>query len=136
VIDYPEPSTELDIPGVPEDTKYLADRLDQQTGYLREIRDATIEREIQRPSRYQCLPGRNDFPQQPRVSLKTFVVSVSAACSVTVRIGAAVDTVLDFPAAAAQEFSFPVVVDAGTDVTVLASAGTLRAAYFTGTPDE
>lgn len=136
MIDYPEPSTELDIPGVPEDTKYLADRLDRQTEYLKEIRDATIQREIQRPSRYMVLPGRNDFPQQPRVSLKTFVVSVSAACSVTVRIGAAVDTVFDFPGAASQEFNFPVVVDAGTDVTVAASAGTLRAAYFTGTPDE
>lgn len=136
MIDYPEPSTELDIPGVPEDTKYLADRLDRQTEYLKEIRDATIQREIQRSSRYWIMDGRNDFPQNLRIAVKTFVVSVSAACGVLVRIGSAQDARFDFPGAATVELHYPVVIDAGTDVFISVTAGSLRAAYFTGTPDE
>lgn len=135
MIDYDSETGPVDIPGVPEDTQYLADRLDRIAQSLENIENAAVRDERPAPGMFFVMPLRNDFPQNVKTRAKTIIISVSAACTFTLKIGSAVFLQLDFVGAASQEFSFPTTIDAGIDVVATVSAGTLRAAVITGFPE-
>jgi hypothetical protein len=120
---------------MPEDTRYLGDRLDQIRAALGELVDATVRQETPAASIYFAMPaatGRNDFPQPNRVRLTNLVVSISAAAVVTVTIGTAAYLLFQLAAADTRVIPFPLTIAEGTDVVVTVSAGTLVAALFTG----
>lgn len=122
----------LDVPG---DTRYLGDRLDR---LIHAVEGLGIRQEVPAASQlYAQTPGtgRNDFPQTVRARLRDLTLSVSAACTVTVRIGNGVTDSFDFAGATTIVLPFMRVIDPGTDVVVTASAGSLRNAYFTGWTD-
>lgn len=123
---------------LPADTEAIVGALSQLADKLDLLIDATARAEVPASGTFFALPaatGRNDFPQPIRVRLTNLVLSVSAACTVTVTIGSAAYTRYDFVGAATIVIPFPELIDSGKDVVVAASAGTLRAAYFTGYPE-
>jgi hypothetical protein len=120
---------------MPEDTRYLGDRLDQIRAALGALVDATVRQESPAASIYFAMPaatGRNDFPQPNRVRLTNLVFSISAAAVVTITIGTAAYAIFQLAAADTRVIPFPLTIAEGTDVVVTVSAGTLIAAFFTG----
>lgn len=130
----PDPLPVDDIAGVPEETRYLADRLDQIIELLAHPPAAATKPRL---GNYFCMPPkRNDFPQPVRLRTEWLIFSVSAAAIVTVRIGAAVFADYEFAVPSTVIIPFAEFIDRGTDVNITASAGGLRVAYLVGTPDE
>lgn len=122
------------IPGIPEETQYLGEKLD---AILHALEHPPASAAKPAPGNYFCMPGaRNDFPQQVRLRTTELFLSVSLACVVTVRRGAAIDRVFEFAGPTTASVSYIDSIDRGTDVSVAVSAGVLRTAYFVGTPDE
>lgn len=130
MINYGEADS-VDIPGVPDDTKWLGDRIAAVNASVRDLAKA-IAAGDPTEAVYWAMPLHNDFPQSVRVKLKWLVLSVSAACTVAIKIGTATFASFDFVGADTQVLPFPVDIQPGVDVTITASAGTLRAGYFTG----
>lgn len=120
---------------LPEDTKYLGDRLDKIIALLADLEQATVRNETPAPGLFFAMALRNDFPQNVRVRTIGLLVSVSAAATVTVTIGSASLMLFDFSAADTIYLPLPTLIDSGTDVTVAVSAGTLRLAAFLGYPE-
>jgi hypothetical protein len=121
---------------LPEDTKYLGDRLDKLIGVMTDIRQATVNQPSPSDGAYFLMTGRNDFPQTTRLRASTLVVSVSAAATIAVLIGSA--TFMSFDVGAAELTKIvplPIVIDAGKDVTVTTSAGAIRTAFLLGKPE-
>src|SRR4051812_15554699 len=102
MIDYESDAGPVDIPGVPEDTRYLGDRLDRIAQAMEHIEDATTRAETPAPGIFWVMALHNDFPEAVKVRAKTLIVSVSAACTFTLKIGTANFLQLDFASAAAQ----------------------------------
>jgi hypothetical protein len=131
-----DPRTDPIATDLPDDTKYVGDRLDRAVACLEKLVDATVREETPAKSAFFAntpATGRNDFPQAVRTRLDRLVLSPSAACTITVRIGSAIIVTYNFAGALTVDLPSPVPwVDGGIDVVITASAGTLGAAYFTG----
>jgi hypothetical protein len=120
---------------LPEDTRYLGDRLDKMIALLTDIQQAEVGDQTPTPGLFFIQTGRNDFPQTTRIRTTDFIVSVSAACTVTLVIGSATFYAFDLGAAGTLVLPCPTLIDAGKDVTVSVSAGVLRMAAILGHPE-
>jgi hypothetical protein len=123
---------------MPEDTRYLGDRLDGIRAALGAVVDATVRQESPAPSFYFAMPaatGRNDFPQTTRVRLLELVISVGAASQATITIGTALFWTIAFAAAGTIRLPFPHTIAEGTDVVVATTVETPLLAVFTGYPE-
>lgn len=126
---------QLEIPNVDPDVLFFGgvrESIRQTNGLLERLVADLIRQEIPAPGIFHATVGRNDFPQDVRVRVRNLVVSVSAAATITVRIGSAAYLLFDMGGADVRVLPLPLTIDSGTDVTVTASAGTVRAAYFEG----
>lgn len=120
----------VDIPGVPEDTQYLGDKLDRVYGKLCELVDATIRRE-------EPAPGRIELPysaQSNKLRALYVVVTMTAAGTAALRIGTATRMVWNFPAADTKVIPFMETIESGTDVSLVATGGTADG-YLIGYPE-
>lgn len=121
---------------MPEDTKYLGDRLDMLIAVMTDIRQATLQQQSPSSGVYQLLAGRNDFPQTTRLRVIALVVASSAAGNATLTIGSAAQIVVNFGAADTKIIPLPITIDAGKDVTLIAGGGAaITTAFLTGYPE-
>jgi hypothetical protein len=118
---------------LPEDTKYLGDRLDQVIALLTDIQQATQQQQSPSSGMFFLFATRNDFPQFVRVRCIALVVGSSAAGNVTLQVGTASVLVINFPAADTKVIPLPITIDVGKDVTLVAAGGAaITAGFLTG----
>jgi hypothetical protein len=118
---------------LPEDTKFLGDRLDKLIAVMTDIRQATLQQQSPSSGMFFLFATRNDFPQTVRVRAQWLVIGSSAAGNVVVNIGSASLLTINFPAADTKVIPLPITIDAGKDVTAVAGGGAaLTAAFLTG----
>jgi hypothetical protein len=98
---------------------------------LRSIADAVQRRETPAPSAFVA----TQFPTTVSVRLTWFVVSVTVAAAVTIRIGSAINYTFNI-GAAQLTVAIPLSIELkeGTDVAVVSSAGVVSW-YFLGYPE-
>lgn len=143
MIDYVEPPHDMgDMPGIPEDTKYVGDRLDRIATLIEEIADATLRRERPAPELFEVVQvGGSSIPARV-TSVRIRVTHIIAMCgsvtgTVTLRIG-----VRGYPFDLSNNdravpLDFPIVLDAGVDIAATHSGapGTAWGFYIFGYPE-
>ena len=122
--------------GLPEDTEYLGSKMDRMIALLGDIEQKTVRQETPAPGFYFAMVNHNDFPQAVRTRLTWFVVSVSKACVITVRIGTAAFISYETGAADTLSVPFATSIDGGKDVVVTATLdAVIDTAVFLGYPE-
>lgn len=143
MIDYTQETVALDIPGIPEDTKYLGDRLDRIAAALEEIRASTIRAEGPNPQLLDiltfngCAAGElvGRFSSSVRLRVQTVIPVVSLTTTMmslmvgverkfTVRVNTGASTI---------PFPLPIVIPEGVDVSAeieTAQAAGGRAGFY------
>jgi hypothetical protein len=121
---------------LPEDTKYLGDRLDKLIAIMTDIEQATVQQQSPSSGMYFLQALHNDFPQTVRTRILNLVVGSSAAGNVTLTIGTASLLVVNFAAQDTKVIPLPITIDAGKDVTLTAAGGAaITVGYLTGYPE-
>lgn len=143
MIDYTQETVALDIPGIPDDTKYIGDRLDKMAAQLGEIAEAVIRRERPAPELFEVVQvGGQSIPARAtsvRIRVTHIIVMCgSASGTVTLRVG-----VRGYPFDLSNNdrsvpLAFPIVLDAGVDIAATHSGapGTAWGFYIFGYPEE
>lgn len=136
MIDYPQ-GVEVEIPGIPEDTKYLGDRLDRIAGDIAALKEATLRRESPAPGLLVMLTAA-----APRhvwsVRMRLTHLVITDLQNGVIRLGIGT---INYPFAVAnncQVVPFPTTVEAGVDVSIAAPSLLTGdgAVYVLGYPDE
>lgn len=138
------------LPGIPEDTKYLADRLDIIAAAIIELRDATIRRELLSPTLLDILTYNGatagELVGRHSTSLRLRVVSIIPVVTLTT-------TVMSLMIGQDRKFTtrvntgsnpapipLPIVIDAGVDITAeietAQAAGGRAGFYVIAYPDD
>lgn len=140
MIDYPQ-GVEVDVPGIPEDTKYIADRLERIEAQLKEIADATTRREKLNPTILPMTRGRPSFVSSTRFRLTGLIVSDynNGAVRYQLTIGTQKYTFATPQTLGTFYVPFPLVIDAGIDISVTVDSGQIgadSAIYLIGYADQ
>lgn len=117
-----------DIAGVPEDTRYLGDRLDKIAGLLEHLIGNTNK---------QPEPALVALPLQAstrRFRALYLVFAVSATATITLRVGTASKAVYNTASADTRIVPLFLTIDNGIAVTLETSAGTING-YLIGFPE-
>lgn len=97
---------------------------------IRVLAEKGIRSEVPQPSIFPFIATSNPSTAQivgntTRLHTTHLVISISAAGFVTLNIGSVAAFTFNFGAADTKEFNFPIVIEPGKDVSIIANAGSV-----------
>lgn len=127
----------IDIPGVPEDTRYLGDRLDRIAAYLEQLAEETTRRERPAPMLINIGPGKT-YMTTVRLRVYSLITSGAAASFMRLTNGAA-SAFEWYQSADGAPVAIPLEITieqgVGVNVTDVTAGGTDWTAYLLAYPD-